>query len=132
VYEALVHVAMLLPASIRRAFQIMKARAFAVFADAPILFFAVVIGVALTFRVAVGVVRDAKTPPVVAPTFVTGPEPGLEAGPRAAASAAALPASTASAPSVEVGAAARVQPFGAPQPARVAPRPRGHGRKPMR
>ena len=66
----------------------MKARAFAVFADAPILFFAVVIGVALTFRVAVGVVRDAKTPPVVAPTFVTGPEPGLEAGPRAAASRA--------------------------------------------
>lgn len=126
---------MLLPASIRRAFQIMKARAFAVFADAPILFFAVVIGVALTFRVAVGVVRDAKTPPVVAPTFVTGPEPGLEAGPRAAASAPALSASTAStasAPSVEVGAAARVQPFGAPQPARVAPRPRGHGQKPMR
>jgi len=114
----------------------MKARAFAVFADTPIVFFAVVIGVALTFRVIVGVVREAKVVPVIAPTFVTGPEPGLagatakaEAAPRTAAS---TPTPT---PSVEVGAAARVQPFGTPgtpQPARFAPKPRGHGRKPVR
>jgi hypothetical protein len=118
---------MLLPASIRRAFQIMKARAFALFADTPFLFFAVVIGVALAFRIGVGVVRDAKTPSDVAPTFATGPEPGL-VEPRPAAP----PGAVAPVPSVEVGAAARVQPFGAPQPARVAPKPRGHGRKPSR
>ena len=114
------HVATLLPAAIRRAFQLMKARIFAVFADTPFVFFAVVIGVALTFRLGVGVVRDATKPPVVAPSFATGPEPGL---------AEAEPA--APTPSVEVGAAARVQPFGAPAPARVTPKPRGHGRKPI-
>jgi hypothetical protein len=40
--------------------------------DAPLVFFAVVIGVALTFRITVGWVRDAATPPDVAPTFATG------------------------------------------------------------
>ena len=124
---------MLLPASIRRAFQMMKTRLVAVFADTPLLFFAVVIGVALTFRITVGVVRDARAVPVVVPTFATGPEPGLvadadaktETGARVTGSAApALP--------VEVGAAAKVQPFGTPQPARVAPKPRGHGPKPNR
>jgi hypothetical protein len=119
---------MLLPAAIRRAFHIMKVRAFAIFADTPVGFFAVVIGVALTFRVGAGLAREAKAPPEVAPTFVTGPEPGLAAG-AATASASAAPAPV---PSVEVGAAARVQPFGTPQPARVAPKPRGHGRKPVR
>jgi hypothetical protein len=119
---------MLLPASIRRAFQLMKTRAFAVFADTPLLFFAVVIGVALTFRITVGVVRDARAVPVVVPSFATGPEPGLvEADTKAAAAKAATPV-----PSVEVGAAAKVQPFGTPAPARVAPKPRGHGRKPNR
>jgi hypothetical protein len=118
---------MLLPAAIRRAFHIMKLRAFAIFADTPVGFFAVVVGVALTFRVGAGLVREAKAPAEIAPTFVTGPEPGLAA---AAASASAAPA--APVPSVEVGAAARVQPFGTPQPARVAPKPRGHGRKPVR
>jgi hypothetical protein len=118
---------MFLPAAIRRAFQIMRARIVAVFADTPFVFFAVVIGVALTFRIGVGVVRDANAPPVVAPTFATGPEPGL-AEPRAASSAPVPVA----APSVEVGAAARVQPFGTPPPARVAPKPRGQGRKPIR
>jgi hypothetical protein len=65
----------------------MKTRFLAIFADAPVVFFAVVIGVALTFRFAVGAVRDAAVPEPVAPTFatgpiatgpiVTGPEPGL-------------------------------------------------------
>lgn len=117
---------MLLPASIRRAFHLMKTRVLAVFADTPIVFFAVVIGVALTFRITVGVVRDARAVPVVVPTFATGPEPGLAAA-DAAAQVTATPA-----PSVEVGAAAKVQPFGTPAPARVAPKPRGHGRKPIR
>ena len=115
---------MLLPAANRRAFQIMKGRLFGVFAETPVMFFAVVLGVALVFRLGVGVAREAKTPPVVAPTFVSGPEPGLPA--------AAPSASATAVPSVEVGAAARVQPFGTPTPARVAPRPRGHGRKPVR
>ena len=104
----------------------MKTRVFAVFADTPIVFFAVVIGVALTFRITVGVVRDARAVPVVVPTFATGSEPGLaETKVDAAAQVTATPA-----PSVEVGAAAKVQPFGTPAPARVAPKPRGHGRKP--
>ena len=101
----------------------MKTRFLAIFADAPIVFFAVVIGVALTFRIAVGAVRDAAVPEPVAPTFatgphVTGPEPGL------ASASAPLPVATA-----EVGAAAKVQPIGTPTPARVSPKPRGHGRR---
>lgn len=119
-----------LPASILRAFSMMWARVAAIFADAPFLFFGVVIGVAVLFRFTVGAVRDASVPPVVAPTFVTGPEPGL-----ASASATTEPSSGPSpspAPSAigEVGAAAKVQPIGAP--ARVAPKPRGHGRRPIR
>ena len=101
----------------------MKTRLLAVFADTPIVFFAVVIGVALTFRVAVGAVRDAAIPEPVAPPFATGPlvtrpEPGL----------APLPAAA----TAEVGAAAKVQPIGTPTPARVSPKPRGHGRQPNR
>jgi hypothetical protein len=106
----------------------MKTRLLAIFADAPIVFFAVVIGVALTFRVAVGAVRDAAVPvpEPVAPTFatgpiVTGPEPGL-------AGASATPSAPLAAATAEVGAAAKVQPIGAPSPARVPPKPRGHGR----
>jgi hypothetical protein len=104
----------------------MKTRFLAVFADAPIVFFAVVIGVALTFRIAVGAVRDAAHPEPEAPTFatgpiVTGPEPGLASG-TDSASASASPSTTA-----EVGAAAKVQPLGMQPPARLAPKPRGHG-----
>jgi hypothetical protein len=90
----------------------MKRRVVAIFADAPIVFFAIVIGVAMTFRVAVGWARQASTPLVVAPTFVTGPEPGLA--------------------EANANANANVQPLGAPPPARVAPRPRGHGHRPIR
>ena len=99
-----------------------------IFADTPILFFAVVIGVALTFRVAVGAIREASTPPVVAPTFVTtAPEPGLAS---AASASTSTPSSegAGSAPVAEVGAAAKVQPIGSP--ARLSPKPRGHGRRP--
>ncbi len=137
-----VHVARLLPASILRAFRIMGARFLAVFADTPVFFFAVVIGVALTFRVAVGAVRDASTPPVVAPTFVTGAEPGLAEARSEEARAATAAAdgrtardareqaeASAAAAKVELGAAARVQPIG-----RSSPRssPRGHVRRPPR
>lgn len=119
----------------------MRGRLLAIFADVPVVFFAVVIGVALTFRVAVGAVRDASLPKDVAPTFVTGPEPGLaSAGARAdaderAAADADAPKTNASAPAVpqaEVGAAGRVQPIGSPPPARTGPKPRGHGRRPVR
>lgn len=113
----------------------MAARFLAIFADTPLVFFAVVIGVALTFRVAVGVAREAAKPEVVAPTFVTGPEPGLPSM-SAAASASASSATGQPLPqpdtraTAEVGAAAKVQPLGMPSPARVAPKPRGHGRRP--
>lgn len=132
----------------------MGARFLAVFADTPVFFFAVIIGVALTFRVGIGAVRDASTPPDVAPTFVTGAEPGLaEADAAARAAKAATEAraakdareqaeARATAASVELGAAARVQPIGrsfprfgsgsgsAADPA--TPKPRGHGRRPAR
>lgn len=126
-----VHVARLLPASILRAFRLMGARFVAVFADTPVFFFAVVIGVALVFRVGISAVREASTPPVVAPTFVTGAEPGLAEramAARAAQAAAEAKAAkdareqaeaSAAASAVEVGAAARVQPIG-----RSAPRAR--------
>jgi hypothetical protein len=103
----------------------------AIFADAPVVFFAVVIGVALTFRVAVGVARDASTPVDVAPVFVTtAPEPGL-ASASATATATSSPSTAPSSSAIgEVGAAAKVQPIG--MPARVAPKTRGHGRRPLK
>ncbi len=95
------------------------------FGETPFLFFGVVLGVALLFRVGVGVAREAARPDVVAPTFVsTQPEPGLAVTATAAPSASPSTTSTA-----EVGAAARVQPIGTP--ARVPPRTRGHGRRPI-
>ena len=128
------HVVKLLPASILRAFFLMWVRLRGVFGDAPVLFFAVVIGVALTFRVAVGAIRDASIAPEVAPTFATGPEPGLaEANAKAEAEAKASADAKAKADANaigEVGAAAKVQPIG--MPARVAPKVRGHGRRPIR
>ena len=126
------HVVKLLPASILRAFFLMWVRLRGVFGDAPVLFFAVVIGVALTFRVAVGAIRDASIAPEVAPTFATGPEPGLaEANAKAEAEAKASAKADANANAIgEVGAAAKVQPIG--MPARVAPKVRGHGRRPIR
>lgn len=110
----------------------------AVLADAPIVFFAVVIGVALTFRVAVGAVRDAAQPEPVAPTFATtasiassapivpivsGPEPGLASG---TASATGGARTTTTAEVAEIGAAAKVQPLGSP------PKPPRKSRKPFR
>jgi hypothetical protein len=95
----------------------MKGRFLALFEHAPVLFFAVVIGVALTFRVSIDAVRDLVKPEESVPVFVSGPEPGLpsmktDAEARAAASATALPGA-------EVGAAAKVQPLGSSPPARV-------------
>jgi hypothetical protein len=120
-----VHVARFLPASIRRAFSLMWMRARHLFDATPVLFFGVVIGVALAFRLAVGWGHALATPEVVAPTWpvanVTGPEPGIAPTPSPS------PSTTA-----EVGAAAKVQPIGLPSPPRVAPKPRGHGRRPVR
>lgn len=117
------HVATLLPSSIRRAFQLMWGRARALLEDAPLVFFGVIIAVTLVFRVGVGAVREARIPPVVAPTFVTGPEPGVApSAPTTTATAAATLAPPV--PTVEVGAAARVQPFGS--------KPRVRARKPGR
>lgn len=115
----------------------MKTRFLAVFADAPIVFFAVVIGVALTFRIAVGAVRDAAHPEPAAPTFasgpvVTGPEPGLASGTASVTAAASAASATSSASTAEVGAAAKVQPLGMPTPARPTPKLRGHARRPIR
>ena len=108
----------------------MGARFLAIFGDAPILFFGVVLGVALIFRVGVGVVRDAATPDVVAPTFTTTTAEQGVTQPIADPEARPTPTSTSSAAvKGEVGAAAKVQPIGAP--ARVAPKPRGHGRRPV-
>lgn len=97
-----------------------------VFGDAPVLFFAVVTGVAFTFRVGVGLARDASMPPVVAQTFTSAPAiaSGIVAPERPAASP--VPPGT----TAVVGAAAKVQPLGTPSPARVAPKPRGHGPRP--
>jgi hypothetical protein len=103
----------------------MGAKFLSIFADTPVLFFAVVIGVALTFRIAVGVAREAATPEVVAPTFATGVTQPI-ADPEAKPNPAPTPSAEVKA---TVGAAAKVQPLGAP--ARVAPKPRGHGRRPV-
>jgi hypothetical protein len=129
-----VNAARFLPASIRRAFSLMWLRLRNVLGEAPILFFGVVIGVALTFRVAVGVVREAATPAAVAPTFVTtGPEPGIASGFVASgqpAGAGTSPSTSTGTGTAEVGAAAKVAPIGMPAPPRVGPKPRGHGRRP--
>jgi hypothetical protein len=127
-----VHVVRLLPASIRRAFQLMWLKLSTMFGDAPILFFAVVIGVALTFRFAVGAVREASVTPDVAPTFATGADPATSTNAKPEATKPSVdPTTKANAdPIGEVGAAAKVQPIGAP--ARVAPKVRGHGRRPIR
>jgi hypothetical protein len=128
-------VARFLPASIRRAFRLMWHRVVSLLGDAPLVFFAVVIGVALVFRITVGWVRDAATPPDVAPTFATSASastaakadaPAAKPEPRPAPSATATTTLDA-----EVGAAASVQPLGSPRPAWTAPRPRPRGRRPV-
>jgi len=128
-------------------------------ADAPILFIGIVIGVALLFRVAVGAAREATSPPVEAPTFTTTSSSSPEAtatpataaastsSPASAAAAAATGTATATGTSIgtatavgaatATGASRRGIPMArdpdardlAPAPPRVAPRPRGHGRR---
>ncbi len=98
-----------------------------VFGETPFLFFGVVIGLAVLFRVGVGVARESARPDVVAPTFIsTSPEPGLSATP----ASTSTPSATATPTAGEVGAAARVQPIGTP--VRVPPKTRGHGRRPLK
>lgn len=127
----------------------MGARFVGVFRDMPVLFFGVVIGVAVVFRLGVGSAREAMRPDDVAPSSTTS----TAAGPgsvsvSATATAASKPSFTADPDAkpmsevrqAEIGAAGRVQPLGgeahgdsrAPSPARVAPKPRGHGRRPFR
>jgi hypothetical protein len=124
-------VARFLPASIRRAFRLMWHRVVSLLGDAPLVFFAVVIGVALTFRITLGWVRDAATPPDVAPTFATGASAAAKAEAPAAREAPRPAPSATTALDAEVGAAATVQPLGAPRPAWTAPRPRPRGRRPV-
>ncbi len=98
-----------------------------VFGETPFLFFGVVIGVAVLFRVGVGVARESARPDVVAPTFIsTSPEPGLSAS---TPNTPNTSTSTSTSTTGEVGAAARVQPIGTP--VRVPPKTRGHGRRPV-
>lgn len=119
----------------------MGRRFVATFRDAPVVFFGVVIGVALIFRLGVGSAREAMRADDVATTFATSTAPGSAS---ASASAGSKPSFNADpdakplsdARNAEIGAAGRVQPIGsdprAPSPARVAPKPRGHGRRPIR
>ncbi len=129
----------------------MGGRFVAIFRDAPVVFFGVVIGVALIFRLGVGSAREALRPDVVAPTFTTSTAPGNASASASASATATATASDGAQPSfiadpdakpisnarkAEIGAAGRVQPIGLdlrpPSPARVAPKPRGHGRRPIR
>ena len=94
-----------------------------VFGETPFLFFGVVIGLAVLFRLGVGVARESARPDVVAPVFVsTSPEPGLSAMPS--------PSAPSTSTSGEVGAIGRVQPIGTP--VQVPPKTRGHGRRPLK
>jgi hypothetical protein len=85
----------------------LRARMAALFADLPIVFLAVVLGVALTFRVAIGWAKEGATPepPAVsalaAPTVAPAATTGTAARPVVMAAdpqATALPAGTAASP----------------------------------
>jgi len=152
----------LVPPPIRRSFALLRSKVRGTFADTPVLFFAVVIGVALTFRVAIGWARDAQVAPAAAPTFttaapaaptpdVTGGSGGSGAGGHdesvsgASATGATRPGSGGGDAN---GAGSRAEGAGAARKGRgglrrdpqagearpaatVAPRPRGHGRRPF-
>lgn len=77
------HPSRLYPPAAARALSRTFARLKGVFSDTPILFFAVVVGVALTFRVAVGWARSTPPAEVQAPHFTTTPRadaPNAEEG----------------------------------------------------
>jgi hypothetical protein len=78
-----------------------RARASAILAEVPILFFAVVIGVALTFRVAVGWARgNGEDPSVLAPAVhapLPAPTTAIAFAPDPAVSATTKPVVTATA-----------------------------------
>ncbi len=101
---------------IRRA----KARLAAMFAEMPVLFFAVVIGVALTFRVAIGYARSAATedPTAATPSHETVPAPTT------AVTFAPDPAVTAQPAPPATGTAAASKADRPPRKPRRAPAPR--------
>lgn len=91
------------------------------FAGTPYLFFGVVLGVAVLFRLGIGVLKSSTTPEPEVPVFAST-EPATSAPGKndiAPANDAPAPALTATATSKP----------GGPGPARNAPRPRGHGRR---
>jgi hypothetical protein len=73
--KSYVQVSRLLPAGVPRGLSFLKARIFARFEGAPLFFFAVVIGIALTFRVAIGWARSASDQPVAEPIAAKTAEP---------------------------------------------------------
>lgn len=91
------------------------------FAGTPYLFFAVVIGVAVFFRLGIGVLRANTTPEPEVPVFAS-----TEPAPAASAKNDIAPANDAPSPAVTSTTTAKP---GAPAPARGTPRPRGHGRR---
>jgi hypothetical protein len=99
----------------------LRARVAAIFADMPVLFFAVVIGVALTFRVAIDWARTATLgPEPAAPELVTSSTSPAKAVPATTtAAAAAAPTQTiAVAPEPGIGAPPR-SPFAKPARPRI-------------
>ncbi|MBS2014899.1 MAG: hypothetical protein JST00_18560 [Deltaproteobacteria bacterium] len=111
------------PIAIRRAFSRIGARLTGTFADTPYVFFAVVIGVALVFRLGVDVLRSSTTPPPEVPVFASTEASATPPAPvkRDIAPADDAPASAST--SANGGKAA------APLPGRAPARPRGHGRR---
>jgi hypothetical protein len=108
------------PLAIRRAIGMMGWRLRDTFAGTPYVFFAVVIGVAVFFRLGIGVLRSSTTPEPEVPVFAS-----TEPAPTAAAKNDIAPANDAPAPAVT---STTAKP-GSPAPARGTPRPRGHGRR---
>jgi hypothetical protein len=109
--------------AIRRAIGMMGWRLCETFAGTPYVFFAVVIGVAVFFRLGIGVLKSSATPEPEVPVFAS-----TEAAPSASAKKDIAPANDSPAPGVT--GAATAKPGSGPAPARATPRPRGHGRRP--
>ena len=101
------------------------------FADTPYLFFVVVIGVALTFRLGIGALRSSSTAEPEAPVFASTEAATAPSARSGNAIAPANDSPTAgSSPSTNAGTNAVTNTAaGGPSPARTTPRPRGHGRR---
>jgi hypothetical protein len=108
-----------------------------VLTDLPLVFFGVVLGVALIFRLGVGLARETVATAGPIPTATSrevtrGAE--LQADPRAGGPLPDRPEAAAGA-AADVGGTARVQaaralPTLPGAPVRIPPRPRGHGHRP--